>query len=278
MIQRILLQLLLAGVLLSGGIAMFQDRLLYFPERTALTSLLATAQHDGLRAWPSADDFRGLIFEPTVPVRATLVVFHGNAGHAGDRVFYTVLGRLGIRVLLAEYPGYGPRPGTPGEETLVSDAAATVLLARREFPQPLLVAGESLGAGVAAAAYARVPEAVCGLWLITPWDRLASVASHHYPWLPVSLLLRNQYDSVAHLASARIPVAIVLAEADSIVPPHFGRHLYEQLSAPKRLWQVPGAGHNDWMMEVDLRWWSAVTEFLLGQTATAREPGRETQR
>jgi uncharacterized protein len=263
MIGRIALRWMLMGVLLLGGIAMFQDRLLYFPEQVALPALLAEAQHDGLRRWPNEGDFRGLVREPEGAARATLLLFHGNAGHAGHRTYYAGLVRFGVRVILAEYPGYGPRPGTPGEEALVADAVETIMQVQREFAVPVLVAGESLGAGVAAAAYARVPQAVAALWLITPWDSLVNVARHHYPWLPVSWMLRNRYDSLGHLSAAQIPVAVTVAERDTIVPARFGLRLYEQLRGPKRLWQVAGADHNDWLGHVDARWWAEVTDYLL---------------
>jgi hypothetical protein len=203
------------------------------------------------------------------------VLFHGNAGHAGHRVAYAGLVRLGVRVILAEYPGYGPRSGSLGEEALVADAAETIALVLRDFAVPVLLAGESLGAGVAAATYARVPRNVAALWLITPWDTLVNVARHHYPWLPVGWILRDRYDSLTHLANAQIPIAVMVAERDTIVPAHLGRHLYEQLRAPKRLWQVPGAGHNDWQEDVDQRGWAEVVDFLLqsqhgrGDTASA---------
>jgi len=67
----------------------------------------------------------------------------------------------------------------------------------------------------------------------------------------------------------------MVAERDTIVPARFGRHLYEQLRSPKRLWQVPGAGHNDWLDHVDERWWAEVADYLLhsplarGDTASA---------
>lgn len=74
----------------------------------------------------------------------------------------------GLRVILAEYPGYGPRPGQPGEAALVRDAAETLARVREQFPGPLLVAGESLGAGVAAAVAKNSPDDLSGLLLITP--------------------------------------------------------------------------------------------------------------
>jgi alpha-beta hydrolase superfamily lysophospholipase len=132
---------------------------------------------------------------------------------------------------------------------------------------PLLLVGESLGAGVAAAAGSRQRDKIAGLMLITPWDRLANVAAHHVAWLPVGWLLRDHYDSIAHLASFDRPVLVVLAERDTIVPARFGMALYESLSAPKRLKVVSGAEHNNWIEGVDEDWWAEATQFLLGTSA-----------
>ena len=204
-----------------------------------MTTVLAGAQRDGLFPWPSA----------------------------GDRAEYAELTRVGLRVILAEYPAYGPRAGELGETAMVADAVAALALVRRQFPGPLLLAGESLGAGVAAAAFAKSPDGVSAVLLITPWDRLENVARHHFPWLPVRWQLCDRYDSSANPAAARVPLAVVIAAQDSIVPAHFGQSLYTQLPAPKRLWEVPGAEHNDWMESVDAAWWRSVIDYLLSGKA-----------
>lgn len=238
---------------------MLQDKLLHFPEQAKLAAYLADARRDGLAAWPDANDIRGLVREPAGPVRATVVLFHGNAGHAGHRAAYAdFLAPLGYRVILAEYPGYGPRPGTPGEAALVADAVATLRLVRQRHPGRLILAGESLGAGVAAAA----GEAADALLLITPWDTLTAVARHHYPWLPVGLLLRDRYDSAARLRSFARPVLVVAAERDTIIPPRHALALHEALSSPRKLVMVPAAGHNDWLERTGSAWWQQVMNFL----------------
>jgi len=252
-----------ACLLFLAAIFLWQDRLLYFPAQTTMERVA----DGGLRAWPSSQDFRGLVAEPTGAVRGTAIVFHGNAGHVGHRAFYAhALTPLGLRVILAEYPGYGPRGGMLGEASLVADAEETVALAHRQYGGPLLLIGESLGAAVAAAAGAQHPDLTTGMLLITPWDRLARVGSHHYPWLPVKWMLRDGYDNVVHLAKFDRPVVVAVAERDSIVPPRFGTALHAALSGPKHLMVIKASDHNDWPDRVDATWWRAAIAFALGET------------
>ena len=258
-----ILRLVIVYLIVIAGIAMFQDRLLYFPAKATQADMIA----EGLRAWPTPQDFRGLVAEPNGPVRGTAIVFHGNAGHAGHRAFYAkALTPLGLRVILAEYPGYGPRDGAVGEQNLVADAEQTIALAHSLHGAPLLLIGESLGAAVAAAAAARQRDKTAGLLLITPWDRLENVGTYHYPWLPVKWLLRDRYDSVTHLASFGRPILVAVAERDSIVPARFGTALYESLAEPKRLTVLKGAEHNDWIARVDETWWREAITFVLGES------------
>ncbi|AXV79722.1 MULTISPECIES: alpha/beta hydrolase [Ralstonia solanacearum species complex] len=256
----LMLRLAVACLTVFAGVAILPDRLIYFPEKAAIEDLAS----GGLRAWPTPEAFRGLVAEPAGAVRGTAIVFHGNAGHAGHRsVYAAALTRLGLRVILAEYPGYGPRDGALGEERLVADAQQTIALAHRLYGTPLLLIGESLGAGVVASAGAREHDKIAGMLLITPWDRLEHVAAYHYPWLPVKWLLHDRYDSVTHLASFDRPVVIVIAENDSIVPARFGEALYNALAGPKQRMVVKAADHNDWMGHVDDTWWQEAIGFLL---------------
>jgi alpha-beta hydrolase superfamily lysophospholipase len=256
----LMLRLTVAYLIVFAGVAILQDRFIYFPEKAATGDVVSSV----LRAWPTPEAFRGLVAEPVGSVRATVLVFHGNAGHAGHRSFYAAaLTRLGLRVILAEYPGYGPRDGTLGEESLVADAQQTIGLAHRLYGAPLLLIGESLGSGVVAAAATRERDKTAGLLLITPWDRLEHVAAYHYPWLPVKWLLRDRYDSVTHLALFGRPVLVVVAERDSIVPPRFAEAVYDSLAEPRRLMVVKAAEHNDWNGRVDERWWRDAIGFLL---------------
>jgi uncharacterized protein len=262
-LTKLALYLTAAYTLLLAGCTLFQRQLLYFPQTTS-----GPVAPEGLTPWPATGELRGYLAEPTGTARATAVIFHGNAGHAGERDYYVgALGRLGVRVILAEYPGYGPRPGPIDEDSLVADARRTLDLAGQQFPEPLLVLGESLGAGVAAEAVGGESPAVAGLMLITPWNSLVEPARFHYPWLPVDWILQDRYDSARNLAGFERPVLVAVAERDSIIPARFGTALYDSLTGPRQLRMIPGADHNDWVFHIRGAWWQESIDFLLASPA-----------
>lgn len=252
---------LLSGIALTAFL-FFQRKLLYFPDTRPPSKLFVSQQY--LELWPAdGDRYRGLVTLPSLPsAHGTIVLFHGNAGAAIDRASY--LGtfiRRNFRVILAEYPGYGGRPGRPSEKTLVEDARQTLRLAHQAFGSPLYVWGESLGAGVSAAAVADPSLTVDGLVLLTPWDTLANVAQTHYPFLPKALLL-DTFDSIKNLRDFKSPIAVLISELDEVIPQERGWALYQALPEKKRAWLFPGAKHSNWPSSPRERWWNEVFTFL----------------
>lgn len=241
-----------------------QNKMLYYPSSAPPSGELLAALH--LRYWPSQGaGYRGLApkGEAGYP-KGTIVLFHGNGGTAVDRSFYVdVLGRLGYRVILAEYPMYGGRKGELGESSFVSDAGETLRLACETYEKPIYVAGESLGCGVAAAAVETAFLEIDGIILITPWDSLAAVARSKFPFLPVRLFLTDRYDSIRNLASFRGKIAVVGAERDEVIPIRHAENLFDSLPAEgKKMWKIAGAGHNTWPDHVTVDWWREITAFM----------------
>jgi alpha-beta hydrolase superfamily lysophospholipase len=258
---KVVLFVLSAYVGLGALLFLMQRQLLYYPGPPLPPE--QSLQAAGLALWPDAD-YRGI--GPAAGAdypNGTVVVFHGNAGTAADRAFYTrALGSLGYRVLLAEYPGYGGRPGRPGEDRFVADAKQTVALAAEQYGSPIFLLGESLGAGVASAVAADSTIAIDGLILITPWDNLPSLAQSIYWFFPTRWLVLDQYDNVQNLRTYAGPVAVVLAERDEVVPIRHGQRLFESVQSPKRLWVLQGAGHNSWPTQTSASWWRDVMAFI----------------
>ena len=263
MLLKIILYGLAAYLALAALMFFSQRRLLYLPSSAKPDRAMVEAI--GLRFWPSYDDYRGFIGAEPQPGQAkgTVIVFHGNAGAASDRShFARALEPLGYRVILAEYPGYGGRPGKPKQTAFAADAKTTVELARREYGGPIYLMGESLGGGVAAAAVADPAVPVDAVVLVTPWDSLPNLAQTISWFLPAHLLVLDRYDNVKNLQSFRGPVAVVLAAQDEVIPARHGQALFDSLGQPKSLWSFADAGHNNWPIQPAEPWWREVMEFV----------------
>ncbi|MDI6726674.1 MAG: alpha/beta fold hydrolase [Smithellaceae bacterium] len=255
------LVMLISLVSLAG--CSLQDKLLYYPSRDLPSQEeLATGN---MEFWPVPGAlYRGFVSKTgSTVLKGTVIVFHGNAGTAADRIFYVhALAPLGYRVILAEYPGYGARGGALGEISFVRDAAETIRLAFEQDLGPVFLLGESLGCGVAAALARECPEKIAGIILVTPWDSLLSVASAKFPFLPVKPLLKDRYDNSENLQGFSGKIAVVGAERDEIIPLKHARKLYESLPAGKKLWIVKGAGHNDWPLLVGVHQWQEFMDYV----------------
>lgn len=178
--------------------------------------------------------------------RPTLVYYHGNAGHLGDRAFLVQpYLEAGNGVLLAGYRGYGGNPGRPSEEGLYADGrAALAWLANAGVPETRTVLfGESLGTGVAV--QMAVEHQVSGLVLQSPFTSVVDVGQEAVPWLPVSMLMTDRFDSLSKISEIAAPLLLIHGEADRVIPAHFGRRLFDAAPEPKTANFVPGAGHND---------------------------------
>lgn len=251
---------------LAVVIVMFlsQDRMLYLPTTFTQEYADALSSREGLAQWPTgAPSPKGYVAESTTGTTVgTVIVFHGNAGAALDRAYYaSAFNRLGYRVLLAEYPGYGARSGSFGERSFVPDALAVFDLASEEFGAPLYVLGESLGAGAASAVARDRGRMVAGVALITPWDSLPDWAQGMYPLFPVRFIMKSRFDNMANLESYPGPKAVAMALDDEVIPNAHTRRLYDSLGQPKRLWRFEGAGHNTWPSAPDEEWWSELATF-----------------
>ena len=273
----IVLQILLLaylGFLLL--LVVFQRSLIYYPLQSSEQKLLGLAALRQLLPWRNKEG--ALIGWRSAPANHKphnrLLVFHGTAGYALDRQ-YIVQGFASLQegklwaIYLFEYPGYGARPGTPGEQTFVTAAKDAFEQLQQSDQRPIYLVAESLGCGVAAQLASYYRNAVAGLFLVTPFNNLADVAAHHYPMFPVRLFLRDRYASDEALKSYNGPIAILLVGGDEVIPKHFGQRLYDGYTGVKRLWIQREASHNTIDYDSGAAWWREVSNFLLGQVRHA---------
>ena len=202
----------------------------------------------------------------------TVLIFNGNGGNRAMRAPMAArLAARGLAVLLMDYRGYGENPGAPSEEGFARDArAAHAYLGTRGDVDPgrLVYFGESLGTAVAVRLAAEAPP--LALVLRSPFTSLVDVGRHHYPWLPVRLLLTDRFAAIDRIGEVRCPVLVIAAEEDTIVPRRFSERLYAAANEPRRLLVLPGVDHNDAELFEGARMIDVVVEFV-GEAAARRD-------
>ncbi|WP_395663205.1 alpha/beta hydrolase [Aestuariivirga sp.] len=195
------------------------------------------------------------------PGYPTILFFHGNGGEVAGRAermaFYQ---SQGFGALFVSYRGYGASTGNISEQGFITDAltAYDFLAARGLEAKDIVLVGESLGTGVAVQLAAMRP--VGAMVLEAPFTAAVDVAAEIYPWLPVRLLMKDQFRSRDVIGKVTAPLLIIHGDADRIIPVAHGRKLHELANEPKELVILPGASHD---MIADSQVWAREAAFLL---------------
>jgi alpha/beta superfamily hydrolase len=150
------------------------------------------------------------------------------------------------------YRGVADSQGRPSEIASVEDAAQFANHLRRAFPHARLhVVGRSLGTGVAIQLVAR--QEFASLQLVTPYDSMLQVAKRRFPLVPLSLLLRHQFNSLEHSREVAAKTQVLLAERDDVVLPERSARLIEAWPTPISVQTVPGSDHHS-IMGLEATW------------------------
>lgn len=212
-----------------------------------------------------------------VPPRAgkpVLLFFHGNAGNFGRswrQARFRALIEDGTGLFAVNYRGYGGSTGAPSEAGLHLDARAAYGAAVARFGAANLIGyGESLGTGVALKLAAEVP--LMAVILEAPYLSTAAVAQGVYPFVPISLLMLDQYRSDTVIGRVRAPLLILHGERDGVIPFAQGRALYALANEPKRFVRFPAGGHEDLPQHGSVE---HIRRFI-AQAAAGRLAGSET--
>ena len=266
MVFKRMFLILLCYMMLLLALFIFQRKLVYFPEKYSLEQQQRLAERLNLKLWPSKDNYLGLISKSAKPVyKGTIIVFHGNAGSAINRINYSqALEKLGYRVILAEYPGYGAKAGFPSEATMISNGVKILKQVLNDFGGPVFLWGESLGSGVVSGILQTGQLQVNGIVFVAPFDSLTNVAQHYYWYFLAKWLIRDEFDNIKNLQNYHGSIAILLAGKDEVIPNKYSLNLYNGLHNRKQLWTFQDAGHNSLPLTPELAWWWEVMQFIGG--------------
>ena len=193
----------------------------------------------------------------------TLLFLHGNAGnisHCLDSLDY--FHRLGFAICIIDYRGYGQSTGKPDVKGTLIDAKAAwswLLEQKKIRPESIVIFGRSLGGAVAANLAGDVNPGA--LIMESSFTKLYDVAKNLYPYMPVSLFLPQDYDSLASLRGRTFPLLVTHSVDDELIPYALSETVFTAYSGPKQLLRISGS-HNAGFQTDKTRYREGLEKFL----------------
>jgi len=178
-----------------------------------------------------------------------IIVFHGNGQHVaqcaesfGNRFRQ----EFHATVLIVDYQGYGKCEGSPSQTNICADSLRCFDYFTRQMgiqSDQVVVHGQSMGG--APAIYVCQNRNVRGLVLDSTFDCMGKIAAQRFPFLPVRLLMRNQFPSEDWAADLKCPVIQFHRTTDEVISIERGEALFKAIaSADKTFVEIPNGGHN----------------------------------
>lgn len=194
-------------------------------------------------------------------IKGTIVQFHGNAENITSHYLSLVwCTRNGYNLFTFDYPGYGRSSGktTRGNIRKAMKYVMEYIQTKAgsaQWGNELYMYGQSLGGIILMEALLANPpiKQVKGIILESTFDSyvliaLSKLTAHWYsfPLIPFLYIVINDWGAphgrLKHLYPG-VPKLVFHGSSDQVVPQRFGEHIYRELSEPKEIHIIEGAGH-----------------------------------
>ena len=83
-----------------------------------------------------------------------------------------------------------------------------------------------------------------------------------FSWLPVGLILTQNFDTLSKVPELKMPVLVTHGTNDAIVPFEMGERLYNAVKGPKRFIRVDGGSHHNLSAAAFGEYRAALTELF----------------
>lgn len=247
LLRRIAIALLILVVVLYAaavGYMYVNQRALQYDAKGEVTPLADTTLTGAEDiAVPSGDGVVHGWYQAPRAGMPIIVYYKGNSGSfTKEHERYEQFVADGYGFVAFDYRGFPASPGSISQAGILEDATTMFdWAAAKGFP--LVIWGRSLGSGPSTyVASVRDAEA---LLLETPFLSAVTVAWERYPFLPVGLVMQDQYPVNEWISGVTEPVLVAHGTADVTIGVSNGERLYALAQNKDELWIEPGAGHSD---------------------------------
>ena len=168
------------------------------------------------------------------PNKKTILFFHGNAGELGARTYkLNKFNDLDLNFLIISWRGFSGNNGKPTEQGLYKDAQKAVEWLEKKGinKKDIVLYGESLGTGIAVELATK--SKYSGIILESPYTSMIDMGKRFYPFLPISVLQKDKYNSLKKLSMIKSPILVLHGKSDKLVPFYMGKKIYDAANEPK---------------------------------------------
>jgi len=232
-------------ILITVGIYVFQNKLIFFPEKL-MPSYLYEFEHDFIEIdykTPDGVRLNALHFKVNKP-KGIVFYSHGNAGSLRTWGYTSdIFLKHNYDLLIYDYRGYGKSGGKISESNMYQDAVLIYKELLKTYREDeIIVYGRSIGTGVASkVALEYNPK---HLVLESPYYNLPDLAKKIFPFIPAKLI-RYKLKNDERIQKISSPITIFHGTFDEVI--YFGSSMkLEKLLQDKdQLIPIVGGHHND---------------------------------
>jgi len=257
---KILLTFFLAYLFLCLYLYLFQEKKIFFPPPSN-DSYESIPEENNLVYEINGLRLEGIYSGKLDNTKPVVIYFGGNA----EDVFYNYPDfkkHLNAQFVAFNYRGFSRNEGKPTVDALLQDSDAIIEKIITEFSldtRNIVLMGRSFGAAIAMQLSNRKEYA--GIILISPFDSMENIAKRYFPWMPISLLLKHRLDSYAIAKQSDIPLLILAASNDDVIPIEHSKVLYDAwLGENKQIEVIENAGHNT--ISNAQRYFSVINHYI----------------
>ena len=239
--------LILLGVYIGLGIFVFffQSFILYHPDMSEFEECMGFQDYEMIEK----DSTRMFYLDQSDS--EFVVYYRGNAGSTCDRrdlgEFFESSGKS---VVFVEYAGYAGDDRSPSSD-LILDDVSNVVDFLEEYESGVVV-GNSLGSSLAAY-QSNISDNVDSLVLISSFTNSYDLAREMFPIYPVSLMLREVYETDSWISGFQGDVSFIHGAEDTVIDPRNSYELYESFQGDGEYHLIDGRGHNDLWMSTEFQ-------------------------